>query len=183
MKVDNTTTIAPAPLVSRNSIRITSQDTYGAGNIIIIDVRHIPYGCSVWPSFWTLGTGLWPNGGEIDIIEAINLMSNNQYALHTVGGCLLDKSGAVQTGIVYGTNCSTGSGCVVAETKPNSYGAGFAQAGGGVWATQLDVSGVYMWFWSVSCFFFPSANVLMRCLNKALRYTGIDHLGYVKFDD
>ena len=28
-----------------------------------------------------------------------------------------------------------------------------------------------------------SANVLMRCLNKALRYTGIDHLGYVKFDD
>ena len=96
---------------------------------------------------------------------------------------MLDKSGAVQTGIVYGTNCSTGSGCVVAETKPNSYGAGFAQAGGGVWATQLDVSGVYMWFWSVSCFFFPSANVLMRCLNKALRYTGIDHLGYVKFDD
>ncbi|KAF8329884.1 glycoside hydrolase family 16 protein [Amanita rubescens] len=148
MKVDNTTTIAPAPIVNRNSIRITSQDTVGAGNIILIDVKHIPYGCSVWPSFWTLGTGLWPNGGEIDIIEAINLMSNNQYALHTIGGCTLNTTGAQLTGKVYGTDCSTGSGCVIAETKPNSYGAGFAQAGGGVWATQLDVTGIYMWFWS-----------------------------------
>ena len=58
MKVDNTTTITPPPLVNRNSIRITSKDTHSAGNIILVDVKHIPYGCSVWPSFWTLGTGL-----------------------------------------------------------------------------------------------------------------------------
>ena len=96
---------------------------------------------------------MWPSGGEIDIIEAINLMDHNQYALHTIGGCTLDESAAVQTGSVVGTDCSLGSGCVVAETQPNSFGAGFAQAGGGVWATQLDVSGVYMWFWSVSCCF------------------------------
>lgn len=28
------------------------------------------------------------------------------------------------------------------ETKPNSYGASFAANGGGVWATQYDVSGI-----------------------------------------
>ncbi|KAK2465861.1 hypothetical protein APHAL10511_001502 [Amanita phalloides] len=147
MKVDNTTTIHPAPLVSRSSVRITSQDTYGAGNIIVVDIVHIPYGCSVWPSFWTLGTGVWPGSGEIDIIEAINLMTRNQYALHSAVGCYLDPN-ARMTGNVYGTNCSMGSGCVVGENRPNSYGAGFAQAGGGVWAAQLDVTGVYIWFWS-----------------------------------
>lgn len=104
----------------------------------------------VWPSFWTKGTGVaWPNGGEIDIIEAINLMNNNQYVVHTSPGCTLDPS-AKHTGNILGTSCSQGSGCVVAETKANSYGAGFAQAGGGVYATQLDAFGIYMWFWSVS---------------------------------
>jgi hypothetical protein len=88
----------------------------------------------------------WPDGGEIDIIEAINFMSNNQYALHTT---TVDTSSS-HTGHILGTDCSVPAGCVVAETKANSYGAGFAQAGGGVYAAQLDVSGVYIWFWSVS---------------------------------
>lgn len=104
----------------------------------------------VWPSFWTLGTGkLWPEGGEIDIIEGINMMDHNQVALHTTGGCLQDQNPG-QTGRTIGGDCATPQGCVVAETKPNSWGSGFAQAGGGVWATQIDVAGVFVWFWSVS---------------------------------
>lgn len=101
---------------------------------------HIPYGCSVWPAFWSKGA-LWPFDGEIDIVEAINLMGNNQAALHTTDGCLKQPEVA-QTGRNTWTDCSKGSGCVVAETKPNSYGSGFATAGGGVWATQFDVSGI-----------------------------------------
>jgi len=38
-------------------------------------------------------------------------------------------------------NCSVDAGCTVLETSPNSFGQGFAQAGGGVFATQFDVSG------------------------------------------
>ncbi|KAF8340185.1 glycoside hydrolase family 16 protein [Amanita rubescens] len=140
MRVDDTTYIAPASVVNRASVRITSQDSYGAGSLIVIDLLHIPYGCSVWPSFWTRGADVtWPDGGEIDIIEAVNLMNHNQYVLHTTPGCKIDTSS---------TDCSVPAGCVVAETKANSYGAGFAQAGGGVYAAQLDVSGVYIWFWS-----------------------------------
>ena len=76
-------------------------------------------------------------------------MSNNQYALHTTSGCTADTSSS-HTGNIIGTDCSVPAGCVVAETKANSFGAGFAKAGGGVYAAQLDVSGIYIWFWSVS---------------------------------
>ena len=33
------------------------------------------------------------------------------------------------------------AGCTVMETAPNSIGAGFNGAGGGVYATQFDISG------------------------------------------
>ncbi|KAF8801580.1 hypothetical protein BYT27DRAFT_7198151 [Phlegmacium glaucopus] len=148
IKVDNTTTILPAPLIYRNSVRLTSTDPYGLGSLIIIDALHIPYGCSVWPSFWTLGTETtWPGAGEIDIIEAINNMNNNQVALHTTPGCF-QADVTTQSGTTDETDCSTPQGCLVAENKPNSFGPGFATAGGGVFATQIDVTGVYIWFFS-----------------------------------
>jgi len=76
-------------------------------------------------------------------------MTSNQMALHTRTGCTLNApaSGA-QTGQSGGLNCSLDSGCTVTETKSNSFGQGFNQAGGGVFATQFDASGIYIWFWS-----------------------------------
>lgn len=148
IKVDNSTFIQPAPLVHRNSIRITSHDTYGIGSLIMIDIRHIPYGCSVWPSFWTLGTEReWPGGGEIDIIEGINMLTHNQMALHTTPRCFQDINPG-QTGQTIQGDCSTPQGCLVAENRPNSWGASFAQAGGGVWALQIEVAGIFVWYWS-----------------------------------
>ena len=88
-----------------------------------------------------LGTGLWPNGGEIGIIEAINMMSNNQHGLHTTE-VYFPPNNTNQTRRTISKDYSQGNGCVIAETKRNSFGAGFAEAGGGVFATQLDVSGV-----------------------------------------
>ena len=79
-------------------------------------------------------------------------MGINQYAIHTTEGCFLSNN-ADQTGRTNSRDCSQGTGCVVAETKPNSFGAGFAEAGGGVFAAQFDVSGFYFWFWSVSPLF------------------------------
>ena len=121
-------------------VRITTQDFYDYGSLWVIDALHLPYGCSVWPAFWSKGT-LWPNDGEIDIIESINLNPNNQMALHTTAGCF-HEANVTQTGRNSGLNCGTGSGCVVVENQPNSYESGFAAAGGGVWATQFDVSGI-----------------------------------------
>jgi len=144
MRVDNTTDVQMGE--TRNAVRITTQEYLDIGTLWIVDALHIPYGCSVWPAFWSKGPH-WPFDGEIDIIEAINMMGNNQMALHTTEGCV-HTAYSEQTGYNIGLDCSPGSGCVVAETKPNSYGSGFAAAGGGVWATQFDVAGIFIWFWS-----------------------------------
>ncbi|KAL0958359.1 hypothetical protein HGRIS_000501 [Hohenbuehelia grisea] len=145
LKVDNTHDVPFNQ--KRNSIRITTQDAYAVGSLWIMDAVHMPFGCSVWPAFWTKGTGEWPDTGEIDIMEAINLMSNNQMSLHTLPGCT-HSTPPNQLGTSAELDCSQAAGCVVSETQPNSYGPAFAAAGGGVFAAQFDVSGIYMWFWS-----------------------------------
>ena len=68
-------------------------------------------------------------------------MTFNQMALHTQNGCM-QADGVTQSGATSNTNCSTDAGCTVAEQQENSFGASFAAAGGGVWATQFDTSGV-----------------------------------------
>lgn len=150
MKVDNMHNVVNGQ--KRNSVRITSQDIYDVGSLWIIDLKHIPFGCSVWPAFWTKGyQDQWPVGGEIDIIEAINLMPNNQMALHTTSGCShVPEAQQYQSGATTQTDCSLSSGCTVLELKENSLYTGLAAAGGGVWATQFDVTGIFIWFWSRS---------------------------------
>lgn len=45
MRVDNTTNVPWN--YKRNSVRIESRDVYGVGSLWIIDIAHVPYGCSV----------------------------------------------------------------------------------------------------------------------------------------
>jgi hypothetical protein len=61
--VDNTTTLDSG--ASRNSVRITSNDPVDIGSIIIADFTHMPTGCSVWAAWWMVGTGTWPDTGEM----------------------------------------------------------------------------------------------------------------------
>lgn len=92
-------------------------------------------------------------------MEAINLMTVNQMALHTTSGCVhstpknqLGQSEGLGPGNVGGSglntdggnasDCSTANGCVVMETKQSSLGQAFADNGGGVWAAQFDIAGV-----------------------------------------
>ncbi|KAF5310922.1 hypothetical protein D9619_007968 [Psilocybe cf. subviscida] len=132
----------------RDSVRITSQREYDIGSLWIIDVVHLPTGCSVWPAFWTKGHN-WPDDGEIDIIEGINRVNYNQMALHTLPGCThVSPAPPTQRGRSGQLDCSVDAGCTVIETSPNSFGEGFNAVGGGVWATQFDESGIYIWFWS-----------------------------------
>ena len=139
-------------------IRLTSQAFYDFGTLWIMDARHLPYGCSVWPAFWSTAPD-WPDGGEIgkltvyrplrlqltdgciDIVEGINNQNANQFAIHTTEGCYHDKP-TNQAGFNIDTNCSMPSGCTVGMNAQNSYMSGFASAGGGVYATQYDSSGI-----------------------------------------
>ncbi len=51
-------------------VRISSVKTFHHG-LVIADFDHMPFGCSVWPAFWSMGP-VWPDNGEIDIVEGVN---------------------------------------------------------------------------------------------------------------
>jgi len=144
----------------RDSIRLESKKIYNNG-LIIIDLTHMPTGCSTWPAFWTYGPN-WPVGGEIDIIEGVNVMTADATTLHTMPTC--DMSG-VDTKSFTGTwakglfnnpadDCSVfapdegiGQGCSVIAAN-NTFGSPFNKNQGGVIATEWDPqSAIRMWYW------------------------------------
>ncbi|KAF8464992.1 glycoside hydrolase family 16 protein [Russula ochroleuca] len=148
MKVDNKTNVAFND--KRNTVRISTKDRFAVGSVWIADMLHVPFGCSVWPAFWSQAPN-WPAGGEIDTFEGVNMVHNSQFSLHTEPGCTAVN--AVQTStLVNSTDCSfktnSNEGCVVEDPDPNSYGAAFAAAGGGMFVTEFAETGISIWFFS-----------------------------------
>ncbi|KAH9948669.1 concanavalin A-like lectin/glucanase domain-containing protein [Amylocystis lapponica] len=145
--------IVPQDARGRNSIRISSNSSYN-DTVTVLDLQHMPEGCSTWPAFWSLSaTGPWPRGGEIDIVEGVNLNTQNLGSLHTMPSCSMAQE-RLQTGQTVSTNCDVNvnfnQGCGVSFPGA-SYGAPFNNAGGGFFVmvrTQQD--GVRIWFWSRS---------------------------------
>ncbi|KAJ7662201.1 concanavalin A-like lectin/glucanase domain-containing protein [Mycena polygramma] len=163
VKVDNTTSGVGDPSFGRNSVYLMSNELMTIGSLLIFDANHMPFGCSVWPSLFTQGQS-WPAQGEIDIIENVNLETANRFSLH-VGddNCVQptsiasNQTGTITTASGSISNCTvtpaTGQntvGCVTTETKPNSFGSGFASQGGGVFAMLWDTTGIAMWYFGRS---------------------------------
>ena len=117
------------------------------GGMIIMDALHMPYGCGVWPAWWSNGPN-WPNGGEIDILEGVNDFTQNQVSLHTGDGCYMsdsmNQSGTLTTGNFDSHNCASSAtsnqGCGVRDmTGSASYGHAFNSVGGGVYASKPHI--------------------------------------------
>jgi len=146
IKVDNTTQVPFNQ--KRNTVRISSKDRFSVGSLWIADMLHVPFGCSVWPAWWSQAPD-WPTGGEIDTFEGVNLVTANQIALHTEPGCTQSNPTQSST-LVNSTDCSfqanSNEGCVVTNPSTNSYGANFASAGGGVFVTEFAEKGISIWF-------------------------------------
>ena len=146
MGVDSTTS-NPA---GRASVRIASKKTYDKG-LFIADIAHMPGGiCGVWPAFWMLGSGTWPQNGEIDILEGVNAAANNSMTLHTNAGCSIQKSGF--SGTLTTADCdvndpaqSKNAGCQIQDPSPQSYGQAFNEQGGAVVATEVTSQGIKIW--------------------------------------
>ncbi|KKY17376.1 hypothetical protein UCRPC4_g05620 [Phaeomoniella chlamydospora] len=150
MSVDDTTTLATdGSDGGRKSVRISSTKSYTHG-LFIGDFGHMPGGiCGTWPAFWTFGPN-WPTNGEIDIIEGVNSATTNLMSLHTSPNCTI--AGANQLGTLQTSDCDTSvnynSGCGVTADTTESYGTGFNNIGGGVYAMQWTSDYIRIWFFA-----------------------------------
>ncbi|WVO18314.1 hypothetical protein L204_106029 [Cryptococcus depauperatus] len=153
LKVDNTTSVPY--LEKRYSPKLYSRSRYNIGTVWVMDAVHLPYGCSVWPAYWTQGPD-WPEHGEIDIIEGVNAQKVNMVALHTANGsrCAISETGNSFSGRVEHPSCDQslnfGSGCTVFDRNENSYGEAFKNAGGGVYVAEWAKNGIRVWFFTRS---------------------------------
>ncbi|KAG8527106.1 uncharacterized protein KY384_008535 [Bacidia gigantensis] len=118
----------------RDSVRVTSKKQYTHG-LVILDLEHMPgSACGIWPAFWMTGPN-WPNQGEIDIIEGVNYQSQNAFTMHTGGGCTMINK-----------DCYGSQGCSVQTGGASTYGDGFNQGKGGVYAMEWTSGAINIWF-------------------------------------
>ncbi|GBE89585.1 concanavalin A-like lectin/glucanase domain-containing protein [Sparassis latifolia] len=153
LAVDDTSSVASGG--NRDSVRISSPKAYNSG-LFIGDFGAMPTGCGVWPAFWLVSTvGPWPAGGEVDIIEGVNLATQNQVTIHTNNTCML-TSNSTATASVINNDCQSynghDSGCAYLQDSTETFGAPFNQAGGGVFALQWTSS-------AFSFFYFPRDSI------------------------
>lgn len=100
---------------------------------------------------WSVGPN-WPEDGEVDIIEGINSRDYNLMALHTMEGCVIEKSENYKA-VIETDNCyieapgqGDNQGCAFNDHSPNTFGKGFNEIGGGVYATEWKKDVVNIWF-------------------------------------
>ncbi|KAJ5550322.1 Concanavalin A-like lectin/glucanase subgroup [Penicillium sp. DV-2018c] len=143
--VDHVTKLDPHGKKGRDSVRIGSKKYYDK-SLVIADIAHMPGSvCGTWPAFWSVGKE-WPQDGEIDIIEGVNLQDHNEIVMHTAGTCSLTDTD--MTGIVNATGCGTDLGTVgcVIEGHQGSYGTSFNKQQGGVYALEWTADFLKIWY-------------------------------------
>jgi hypothetical protein len=130
----------------RASVRLTSTQTFQYG-LFVIDLSHMPTGCGTWPAWWTVGPN-WPNGGEIDVIEGVNVQNSDQATLHTNAGCsIANEDKSKFTGTMGSSNCQGNTGCGI-RTTAGSYGAAFNSHQGGVYALEWTPDFIQTWYFA-----------------------------------
>ncbi|ORY92650.1 concanavalin A-like lectin/glucanase domain-containing protein [Leucosporidium creatinivorum] len=147
IKVDSTSWLGNGDY--RDSVRIVSKKTFHLGSLVILDLARAPYGPASWPAFWSVGND-WPSQGEIDILEGVNDGTLNQMTLHTTSGCTLATPMSAN-GTISTTDCDSSGdnlGCAVIDTSTEFSGKGLNDAGGAVFATLFDESGISIWRWT-----------------------------------
>ena len=134
-------------LPGRHSTRVHSKKSYTRG-LFIADIKHMPsQACAVWPAFWTVGEN-WPNNGEIDILENVNLETQNRVTLHTSAGCVMKSAGSSERSTLLEDDCNTDegrTGCGFQTNSQANYGLDFNNADGGVYAMEWTSDVIQVW--------------------------------------
>lgn len=148
---------------NRDSMRLSSKQTFDAGTITVMDVVHAPVAFGTWPALWMLGDvpgAEWPSaGGEIDILEWVHETPFNAMTLHTGSGCSVQNSTSAFHGQLQHTNCNAGQGsdgCSIQAPKHlatktgtlATAGKGFNDQGGAVFVVDWTAQGVSMYMFA-----------------------------------
>ena len=172
---------APTPAGPRDAIRLEGKRRFNRG-LFILDLRHMPAGCGVWPAFWLTDEANWPVNGEIDIVEGVNYQSVAKTALHSTQGCRMDdvplgvktgtwdeaigipdgKTGIPDMTLRHATDCFVynphqwlNQGCVAVDAAGDSLGIPLNNKGGGVYVLEWDPENRHIRAWVFS----PHKNV------------------------
>ncbi|KAL9190796.1 hypothetical protein ACHAXT_000502 [Thalassiosira profunda] len=169
---------APTRKGMRDSVRLEGKTRFNRG-LFILDVRHMPDGCGVWPAFWLTDEANWPRNGEVDVLEGVNGQTTAKTALHTSQECDMyahvadyAKTGDWEriTGIPdtfsgepdFTTNTPADNcwvmaphqwaneGCTAVHDRNDTIGAPVNAVGGGVYALEWDPANHYMKSWVFS---------------------------------
>lgn len=151
----------------RRSIRVSTNQTWNHA-LIIADIAHMPSACGAWPAFWMLGSGEWPLGGEIDILEGVNDQNANIMTLHTTSGMALTNDSSSLTGVINTGDCDVDAanqqknqGCQIQDkSSVPSFGKPFNDNGGGVFSMQWTSDFIKIWF-------FPRNSIPTNVLSAA----------------
>ncbi|KIY71080.1 glycoside hydrolase family 16 protein [Cylindrobasidium torrendii FP15055 ss-10] len=139
----------------RNSIRMTSSETFNVGSLVIVDVQEMPATCGVWPAIWMNGDGVWPFSGEIDIVEGVNTYTQNVVSVHTGSGCSLSSNivSSLSKAVLkspHTLDCDATidtAACGFNMNSKTTYGQPFNAAGGGTYAVSITDAGISFYFW------------------------------------
>ena len=169
---------APTKKGPRDSIRLEGRRRFDHG-LFILDVRHQPDGCGVWPAFWLTDEAAWPRNGEVDILEGVNGQTVAKTALHTSDKCDMyahvspdSKTGDWEwiTGIpnqysgepdfetakpadncwVMAQHQWANEGCTAVHDRNDTLGAPVNNNGGGVYVLEWDPENKAMKSWVFS---------------------------------
>ncbi|XP_006456982.1 hypothetical protein AGABI2DRAFT_195916 [Agaricus bisporus var. bisporus H97] len=148
LRADSNNVLNPGG-AGRDSVRVRSRNTY-SHHVAVFDIHHMPEGCGTWPAVWETQESIWPNGGEVDIVEGVNNQSPNAATLHTNQGCTMPSS-RQQTGQSTQLDCNVAvngnSGCGVRFPTSNSFGPSFNSNGGGWFAMERSSTNIKVFFW------------------------------------
>mmetsp|Transcript_14551 Transcript_14551/g.21461 ORF Transcript_14551/g.21461 Transcript_14551/m.21461 type:complete len:449 (-) Transcript_14551:2029-3375(-) len=166
---------APTKEGPRQSVRLEGKQRFNNG-LFILDVRHMPVGCGVWPAFWLTDEDVWPDNGEIDIVEGVNFQTSAKTALHTSKDCSMyahvpdfvktgtwDRATCIPNTWTGELNCETSKeaddcwamaahqwanqGCVGVDTRNGTIGKPLNQKGGGVYVLEWDPANYHIRSW------------------------------------
>jgi len=83
----------PGEAYKRYSVHIRSNEAWEPQKSMVVAMkyRNVPNGCGIWPGFWTTNSDkVWPDGGELDILEYANY-DESKVSFHTSVHCHLDS--------------------------------------------------------------------------------------------